>query len=44
MAAAVRWSADVTGRTYSLISWVQKFCEENNAKVTVEDWGNLRSA
>lgn len=37
-------TADVTGRTYSLISWVQKFCEENNAKVTVEDWGNLRSA
>ena len=37
-------TADVTGRTYSLISWVQKFCSEHNAKVTVEDWGNLRSA
>jgi len=37
-------TADVTGRTFSLISWVQKFCAENNAKVTVEDWGNLRSA
>ena len=37
-------AADVTGRSYSLISWVQKFCEENNAKAKVEDWGNLRSA
>lgn len=37
-------AADVTGRTYSLISWVQKLCAENNAQVTVEDWGNLRSA
>lgn len=37
-------AADVTGRSYSLISWVQKVCAENNAKVTVEDWGNLRSA
>jgi phosphomannomutase len=36
--------ADVTGRSYSLISWVQKFCEEHHAKAKVEDWGNLRSA
>ena len=36
--------ADVTGRSDSLISWVQKFCEANHAKAKVEDWGNLRLA
>lgn len=37
-------AADVMGRSDSLISWVQKFCEAHNAKAQVEDWGNLRSA
>ena len=37
-------TADVTDRSNSLISWVQKFCEEHHAKAKVEDWGNLRSA
>jgi phosphomannomutase len=34
-------AADVTGRSYGLISWIRSFCEKNGARVHVEDWGNL---
>jgi phosphomannomutase len=35
-------AADVTARTYSLISQIQKFCAERSARAVVQDWGSLR--
>ncbi|MBX3441938.1 MAG: hypothetical protein KF774_05985 [Planctomyces sp.] len=35
-------AADVTARTYALISTVREFCEARGAKVVVQDWGTLR--
>ncbi len=34
-------SADVTGRTYALISRIREICG-NRAKIIVQDWGNLK--
>lgn len=36
-----RDAADVTGRTYSLISRIREICGDR-AKVNVQDWGNLK--
>ncbi|AMV17596.1 hypothetical protein [Planctomyces sp. SH-PL14] len=34
-------AADVTGRSFGLISWIREFVAESGGKVHVEDWGNL---
>ncbi len=36
-----RDSAEITGRTYTLISRIREICGDR-AKITVQDWGNLK--
>jgi phosphomannomutase len=39
-----RSAADVTAKTYALISTVREFCRSHGADAVVQDWGNLRGA
>ncbi len=34
-------AADVTGRSFGLISWIREFVAKSGGRVHVEDWGNL---
>lgn len=34
-------AADVTGRSFGLITWIREFVARSGGKVHVEDWGNL---
>jgi len=37
-----RSAAEVTAKTYSLISTIREFCRSEGANAVVQDWGNLR--